>query len=275
MAVALLIAVALPPLVSALYVRPNEISLQRPYIETHIHATRSAFGLEQRVKEIEFKAHQDAPIDIAGNQPLLDNVRLWDWRALQDTLSAIRLKTSVAQAGYALHPNGERHLRPLETLRRVYPTAWLAETLTIAERCRFSLDSLRYEYPEEIVPTGESTTSYLRRLTEEGFARRLPVESTPEDKRAKVRKLIEHELAIIAEARYEPFFLTAYDVVKFAREQGNSVLLRLRRQFGGLLLPRHQPARSRAWKCRSSASFRRVTSCLISTSTSSISGARK
>jgi error-prone DNA polymerase len=141
-------------------------------------------------------------------------------RALQDTLTAIRLKTSVAQAGYALHPNGERHLRPLETLRRIYPPAWLAETLTIAERCRFSLDSLRYEYPEEIVPTGESTTSYLRRLTEEGFARRLPVESTPEDKRAKVLKLIEHELAIIAEARYEPFFLTVYDVVKFAREQG-------------------------------------------------------
>src|SRR6202140_1262430 len=141
-------------------------------------------------------------------------------RALQDTLTAIRLKTSVAEAGYALHPNGERHLRPLETLRRVYPAAWLAETLAIAECCRFSLDTLRYEYPEEIVPTGESTSSYLRRLTEEGFARRLPIETTPEDKRAKVRKLIEHELAIIAEARYEPFFLTVYDIVKFARSKG-------------------------------------------------------
>src|SRR5438105_14073071 len=63
-------------------------------------------------------------------------------------------------------------------------------------------------------------SSYLRRLTEEGFARRLPIESTPEDKRAKVRKLIEHELAIIAEARYEPFFLTVYDIVKFARSKG-------------------------------------------------------
>ncbi|HEX5865690.1 MAG TPA: error-prone DNA polymerase, partial [Casimicrobiaceae bacterium] len=141
-------------------------------------------------------------------------------RALQDTLTAIRLKTSVAEAGYALHPNGERHLRPLETLRRVYPAAWLAETLAIAQRCRFSLDTLRYEYPEEIVPTGESTTSYLRRLTEEGFARRLPIDSTSDERRAKVRKLIEHELAIIAEARYEPFFLTVYDIVKFARSKG-------------------------------------------------------
>ena len=156
------------------------------------------------------------PIAAAGDVHMHERER----RALQDTLTAIRLKTSVAEAGYALHPNGERHLRPLETLRRVYPAAWLAETLAIAQRCRFSLDTLRYEYPEEIVPTGETTTSYLRRLTEEGFASRLPIESTPEDKRAKVRKLIEHELSIIAEARYEPFFLTVYDIVKFARSKG-------------------------------------------------------
>jgi error-prone DNA polymerase len=155
------------------------------------------------------------PIAAAGDVHMHERER----RALQDTLTAIRLKTSVAEAGYALHPNGERHLRPLETLRRVYPAAWLAETLAIARRCRFSLDTLRYEYPEEIVPAGETTTSYLRRLTEEGFARRLPIASTPEDKRAKVRKLIEHELAIIAEARYEPFFLTVYDIVKFARSR--------------------------------------------------------
>jgi error-prone DNA polymerase len=140
-------------------------------------------------------------------------------RALQDTLTAIRLKTSVAQAGYALHPNGERHLRPLETLQRLYPPEWLAETLVIAERCRFSLDELRYEYPEEIVPAGETPTSYLRRLTEEGFAERFPVATTSDAARDKVRKLIEHELALIAEARYEAFFLTVYDVVKFARSK--------------------------------------------------------
>jgi error-prone DNA polymerase len=140
-------------------------------------------------------------------------------RALQDTLTAIRLKTSVAQAGYALHPNGERHLRPLETLQRLYPAAWLAETLAIAARCRFSLEELRYEYPEEIVPPGETPTSYLRRLTEEGFVRRFPAATTSEAARAKVRNLIEHELALIAEARYEAFFLTVYDIVEFARAQ--------------------------------------------------------
>jgi error-prone DNA polymerase len=139
-------------------------------------------------------------------------------RALQDTLTAIRLKTTVAQAGHALHPNGERHLRPLSTLERIYPAAWLAETIELAARCTFSLDELRYEYPEEIVPAGETPTSYLRRLTEEGFARRVSGRASA-DQRTKVRRLIEHELALIAERRYEPFFLTVYDVVKFANDQ--------------------------------------------------------
>jgi error-prone DNA polymerase len=141
-------------------------------------------------------------------------------RALQDTLTAIRLKTTIAQAGHAFHPNGERHLRPLATLERIYPAAWLAETLAIAARCRFSLDDLRYEYPEEIVPAGETPAAYLRRLTEEGFARRFPAAGTPPKDRAKVRALIERELALIAEKRYEAFFLTVYDIVKFARDHG-------------------------------------------------------
>ena len=143
-----------------------------------------------------------------------------DRRALQDTLTAIRLKTTVAQAGHALHPNGERHLRPLATLERIYPPAWLAETVAIAGRCRFSLDELRYEYPEEIVPAGETPAAYLRRLTEEGFARRFPAAVTPPKDRTKVRALIERELALIAEKHYEAFFLTVYDIVKFARDNG-------------------------------------------------------
>jgi len=87
MAVALVIAFVVPRAVAALYVRPNEISLQRPYIDTHIHATRSAYGLEQRVREIEFNAQPEAPIDAAQHKPLLDNVRLWDWQAFKDTIT--------------------------------------------------------------------------------------------------------------------------------------------------------------------------------------------
>src|SRR5260370_30773961 len=90
MALELVVDFAAPRLVSALYVRPNEISLQRPYIQPHIHATRSAFGIEQQFKEVEFKARPDAPIDVAAHKPPLDNVRLWDTRAFHDTVTQIQ-----------------------------------------------------------------------------------------------------------------------------------------------------------------------------------------
>ncbi len=136
-------------------------------------------------------------------------------RALQDTLTAIRLRTPIAECGYALHPNGERHLRSRARLATIYPSALLAETVAIAERCAFSLDELRYEYPEEIVPPGATPASHLRALTEAGLARRYPDAGVPED----VRGLIEHELALIAELRYEPYFLTVHDIVAFARSR--------------------------------------------------------
>jgi len=136
-------------------------------------------------------------------------------RALQDTLTAIRHGIPLKDAGFALAPNGERHLRAISTLRRVYPRELLDETLAIAARCRFSLDELRYEYPEEIVPAGSTPAGYLRRLTEEGVRRRWP-----EGEPAAVRQLVEHELALIAELGYERYFLTVHDLVAFARGRG-------------------------------------------------------
>ena len=84
----------------------------------------------------------------------------------------------------------------------------------MAERCSFKLDELRYEYPEEIVPPGETPASHLRALTMRGCAYRWP-EGTP----AAVRENIEHELRLIAELKFEPFFLTVHDVVEYARSQ--------------------------------------------------------
>ncbi|MFL6353989.1 MAG: UPF0182 family protein [Bryobacteraceae bacterium] len=80
----------LPPLVSGLYVRPNELALERPYIQHHIEATRSAYALNQRVKETGLEAQPEIPIDYGKHKPLLDNVRLWDWRAFHDTVSQIQ-----------------------------------------------------------------------------------------------------------------------------------------------------------------------------------------
>jgi uncharacterized membrane protein (UPF0182 family) len=86
-AVVLLVDWALPPMVSSLYVKPNELALERPYLTRHIEATRSAFGLDKNAKESEFSAQKEGHIDFSKNRPMLDNVRLWDWRAFHDTLS--------------------------------------------------------------------------------------------------------------------------------------------------------------------------------------------
>jgi error-prone DNA polymerase len=134
---------------------------------------------------------------------------------LQDTLTAIRLGTTLAEAGLALQQNGERHLRSRAALARFYPADTLAETLRVAELCDFSLEQLRYEYPDELVPEGHTPTTWLRRLTEEGLASRFP-----QGVCARVRDLVEKELALIAELGYEPFFLTVHDIVRFARGRG-------------------------------------------------------
>jgi error-prone DNA polymerase len=178
-------------------------------------------------------------------------------RALQDTLTAIRVKRPLSECGDALFPNGERHLRSRERLLRIYPPELLIETIHVADRCRFSLDELRYEYPEEIVPPGETPASWLRKLAREGFRWRFGAElegeatgaaldattslvtptlpppgggkedgwggrftSAQKADIAKARALVEHELALIAQLRYEPYFLTVHDIVRFARAKG-------------------------------------------------------
>jgi error-prone DNA polymerase len=153
-------------------------------------------------------------------------------RRLHDAITAIRLNTRVEEAGFALLPSGERHLRTRQRLAKLYPPDLLAETLAIAARCRFSLDELRYEYPREIVPEGQTPVSWLRTLVERGAERRWggipPPASGPSAAMHPardvmppyVRTLVEHELALISELAYEPYFLTVHDIVEFARSRG-------------------------------------------------------
>jgi error-prone DNA polymerase len=135
-------------------------------------------------------------------------------RALQDTVTAIRKGLTLERAGFALYPNGERYLRSRAVISEIYPADLLQETLRIAQATQFSLDELRYEYPDELVPAGETPSSYLRQLSEAGMARRWPG-GTPQ----KVIALVEHELELIRDLKYEPFFLTVYDIVTYARQQ--------------------------------------------------------
>ena len=137
-------------------------------------------------------------------------------RALQDVLTCARAGTTIAKAGFLLQANAERHLkRPAEMARlfKGYEAA-LSRTIEIADACRFSLDELVYEYPDEPVPPGKTPQAHLEDLTWEGAGWRFP-EGIPE----KVEALIERELALIGELNYAPYFLTVHDIVHFARSQ--------------------------------------------------------
>ena len=141
-------------------------------------------------------------------------------KPLADMLTAIRLGEPIAQLGQRLAVNAEQYLRPRHRLTQLYPPALMQASLALAEQCLFSLDELRYEYPDEIVPAGLTPRQWLRHLTEDGIRRRYPESSYAQGLPAGVRQQIEHELELIHELNYEPYFLTVYDIVAFARSRG-------------------------------------------------------
>ena len=142
-------------------------------------------------------------------------------RRLADILSCIRIHTTIDKLGLIALPNSERRLKSEFEMRRLFaahPEA-LVNTCKIAQACRFSLDELRYEYPDEIT-NGEDPQTRLGRLTAEGLVWRYP-DGVP----LKVQAMVEKELRVIKELNYARYFLTVYDIVKFAREQNILCLL--------------------------------------------------
>ena len=171
----------------------------RPYDDIHRAAVQAA------------AANNHLRLVAAGNVAMHVRSR----KPLQDVMTAIRIGKPVPACGYALSPNAERHLRSRLRLANIYPHRLLTESLHIANLCQFSLDELRYEYPEEVVPEGVSPADYLKRETYIGAHRRFP-KGIPHTVQAQ----IEHELALVREMEYEPYFLTVYDLVRFARSEG-------------------------------------------------------
>jgi error-prone DNA polymerase len=153
-------------------------------------------------------ARHALPLAAAGDV----HMHVRERRALQDALTAVRHGVSVAEAGTRLFPNGERHLRERQRLAKLFPAELLAETVKIAALANFSLDELRYEYPRELVPEGETPGSHLRKLAQAGARRRWPA-GIPEAMQAK----IDYELALIGDLKYESYFLTVHDIVSEAR----------------------------------------------------------
>ena len=140
-------------------------------------------------------------------------------KPLQDVLTATRLKRPVAECGAALEPNAEAHLRSRARLAALYEPEWLANTLVIAGRCAFSLSELKYEYPREIVPDGQTPTTWLRTLALAGAAERFPPERCSAPARAGYLAQVDRELALIQQLGYEAYFLTVADIVRWARSQ--------------------------------------------------------
>ena len=136
------------------------------------------------------------------------------WKPIQDTMTAIRIGVPVAQCGYQLAQNAEQHLRSRLRLGNLYTREAMHETIRVANLCTFSLDELKYEYPDELVPEGATPASYLRQESYIGAHWRYPA-GVPE----KVQAQLEYELNLIAEMQYESYFLTVYDIVRFARSQ--------------------------------------------------------
>jgi error-prone DNA polymerase len=138
-------------------------------------------------------------------------------KMLQDVVTCIREKCTLAEAGFRLDANAERHLKPPQVMAQLF-SEWpdaLEATIEIADRCRFSLDELRYQYPEEIVTPGMSAFEDLKLRAFEGARSRYP-EGVPEAFERQIR----HELKLIAECEYAPYFLTVHEIVKFAKSKG-------------------------------------------------------
>ena len=173
----------------------------------HGDETRRYFTYLQLAREL------DIPMLACGNVQMHHPQR----KPLHDVITAIANNTSIDQLGKRRHSNSQQHLRPLAKLQQLYPLALLQQTLVVARHCDFSLEELRYEYPEEVVPEGQNASTYLRQLVEEGCARRWPQGTS-----AATLKRIEVELALIEELHYEYYFLTVYDIVCFAR--GRNIL---------------------------------------------------
>ncbi|XOV81785.1 MAG: error-prone DNA polymerase [bacterium] len=171
---------------------------------------RDGHDLDKTAQALTLSMRLHLPIVAANNVHTHQPER----QPLQDLLTAVRLKTQVSDVGLRGFANAERTLRSLADLQQLYAPEMLAETMVIADRCQFSMDELRYEYPEDLVPPHLTPHTYLRQLTMAGALERWPA-GIPAD----MQKLLDKELGLIAQLNYEHYFLTVQDIVQFARSQ--------------------------------------------------------
>ncbi|BDX04513.1 error-prone DNA polymerase [Planctobacterium marinum] len=152
------------------------------------------------------------PISACGGVLMHEAERL----PLQHIVSAIKAGTPVAQLGRNLLSNAERCLRPMDKIRSLFPSEWIEASTHIAQRCSFSPQELKYQYPQELIPAGYTPKKYLRECVLKGMQVRF---AQPPENYFAIKRIIAKELKLIAEMEYEYFFLTIYDIVQFAKQQ--------------------------------------------------------
>ncbi|CAH6800588.1 Error-prone DNA polymerase [Vibrio chagasii] len=184
------------------------------------HSGRLWIGLQRHLKQtdqqyidycVELSHHHHLPMTACGGVLMHNANRL----PLQHSVTAIKYQKPITEVGSHLLANAERCLRSINKLSHIFKTEWLEESNRIAELCDFDLNSLRYEYPSELIPQGETPMSYLRMLVEKGKQARFP-QGVPSD----IQQIIDKELGLIDELDYPFFFLTIHDIVMFAKSQG-------------------------------------------------------
>lgn len=211
-----LLFIAVPPQVPDDAFRTELISL-KSHFDGRIWLAVGRFMDGFDTERLEFTEMVEADLGIPAVVTNDVHMHLRSRKPLQDVLTCIRHHCTIEDAGYRLFPNGERHIKSPREMARLFPghPHWIARTVEIADQCTFSLDELRYEYPDENDGTGEGTQERLTRLTWEGAHKRYPG-GVPD----KVKNLIETELKLIDELGYAPYFLTVHDIVAFARSRG-------------------------------------------------------
>ncbi|WP_062062147.1 error-prone DNA polymerase [Cellvibrio sp. OA-2007] len=169
-------------------------------------------GGEQEQFSIWLELSRKKNIPLVACPQALMHVR--ERKPLQDILTAIRHSIPVHELGTLLEPNAEAYLKSVDHLMQLYPDVLLEQTTEISDLCHFSLSELQYQYPLELVPENSTPIQHLRTLVNEGKQQRWP-EGVP----AFVEELLEKELLLIEEVRYEYYFLTVYDLVRYARSK--------------------------------------------------------
>ncbi len=188
----------------------RDVFADRNYLMCELHRGVDDGARVQQLKELSTKS--GVPLVAAGDVYYHTAERM----LMHDCVTAIRNGTTIDRVHEQRFANSQRHLRSLAEIADLYrdvPNA-IERTVEIAEQCTFTLDELRYEYPAEIAPAGMTQIEHLKRLTWEGAKQRWP-DGVPE----KVLDTIRHEMTLIEELKYEAYFLTVWDLVRFAREK--------------------------------------------------------